>query len=122
MKVMEVESTIWIDVDDTLVMWGKIPKGSKVVHVTCPYTGEQFILRKHLGHIKILKDRHVRGSLIVVWSAAGYKWAAAVIKALGLSAYVDLVVSKPHAYIDDKKAKDFMGERIYLSVDGPYGK
>jgi len=122
MKVITQESTIFIDIDDTLVMWGKAKRNEKVIHITCPYSHQQETLRPHKGHIKVLKDRHARGSFIVVWSAGGYQWANAVVKALGLEKHVDLVMSKPHAYVDDKQAVEIMGERIYLPYEGGYGR
>lgn len=116
------ESTVFCDVDDTLVMWGKIKRGEKAIAVTCPHGGHQEYLRPHKGHIKILKDRKARGSFIVVWSAGGFAWANAVVKALGLENHVDLIMTKPHCYIDDKEAKDIMGERIYLPYGNGYGE
>lgn len=121
MKVISQESTIFIDCDQTLVMWGKAKKHEKVIAITCPYSAKQEILRPHKSHIKVLKDRHVRGSFIVVWSASGYQWANAVVKALGLEAYVDQVMSKPQMYIDDKKAKEVLGERLYIPYGDDYG-
>lgn len=121
MKVINHESTIFFDVDDTLVMWGKAKKHEKVIAITCPYSSQQEILRPHKGHIKVLKDRYIRGSYIVVWSAAGYQWANAVVRALGIEAYVDQVMSKPQMYVDDKKAKDILGERLYIPYGDDYG-
>lgn len=121
MKVQTQEVVIVCDVDDTLVMWGKAKKGEKVIHVTCPYSHKQETLRPHKGHIKVLKDRHARGSLIIVWSAAGNQWANAVVKALGLEPYVDLILSKPTMYIDDKKAKEVLGTRLYIPYKDNYG-
>lgn len=121
MKVYTQESVIPVDVDNTLIMWGKAKKGEKVIHITNPNSGEQETLRPHKVHIKILKERHARGSLIVVWSKGGNQWANAVIKALGLEPYVDLVMSKPQMYIDDKTADSFMGERLYIPYGEDYG-
>jgi FMN phosphatase YigB (HAD superfamily) len=117
--VIDTESTIFFDVDDTLVMWGK---EENRIEVKEPYYGEPTFVTPHKGHIKILKDRKARGSFIVVWSAGGYRWAAAVIKALKLEEYVDLVMTKPHAYVDDKQPNEIMGERIYLPYGGGYGE
>jgi len=121
MKIIDKESIVFADVDDTLVMWGKAKKGEKVVAITSPHDGKLEYLRPHKGHIKILKDRKSRGSYIIVWSAGGFAWAEAVVKALGLEKYVDQVMTKPHLYIDDKKAKEFMGEHVYLPYGGTYG-
>ncbi len=124
MKVINIESTIFIDVDDTLVMWkeAETAKADDMIKVQCPHYNTNQFLVPHKGHIKILKDRKARGSFIVVWSAGGFAWAEAVVKALGLEQYVDLVMTKPHAYIDDKQAEEIMGERIYLPYGNGYGK
>ncbi len=114
MIVVDTESVIFFDVDDTLVMWGK----GEPIEIIEPHYGEPMHVTPHKGHIKILKDRKARGSRIVVWSAGGYQWASAVIKALDLEKYVDFVMTKPHAYVDDKQPHEFMGERIYL----PFGE
>lgn len=121
MRVITQESTVFCDVDDTLLIWGKAKKGQKVIAVTNPHDGEQVYLRPHKGHIKILKDRFARGSYIVVWSAGGFAWANAAIKALGLEKYVHQVMTKPHMYMDDKQPNEIMGERVYLGLDSTYG-
>jgi FMN phosphatase YigB (HAD superfamily) len=123
MKTVVSEQIIMWDCDQTLIMWEKpIRKGQKSVHITCPYSGKQETLRVHQPHIKILKDRHARGATNVVWSAGGYQWAAAVVKALGLTPYVSLVMSKPVMFVDDKPAASILGEHLYLDVDANYGK
>ncbi len=122
MKVINNEQLIMIDVDDTLVMWGKVKKGKKAIAITSPYDGTQEILRPHKGHIKILKDRKARGACIVVWSHGGYRWAEAVVKALKLESYVDYCASKPFMYIDDTEAENILGERLYLGPDSNYGE
>ncbi len=122
MKIITQESTIFFDVDQTLVMWGvKAKKGQRLVAITNPHWGEQHYLAPHVGHIKVLKDRFARGSFIVVWSAGGFAWANAVVKALELEKYVHLVMSKPHMYVDDKPAKHFMGEHLYIPFGDGYG-
>lgn len=125
MIVESRESTIWIDVDDTLVIWGKSPEEyPNGLWIPNPHYLDESpkYLVPHEGHIRILKDRKARGSAIIVWSAGGNLWAETIIKALGLEAYVDYIFTKPHAYIDDKTADEFMKERIYLPLDNPYGK
>ena len=121
MKVIENEQLIMIDVDDTLVMWGSENIDYKRVLVEDPYDNKTVELRAHAGHIKVLKDRKARGAFIVVWSAGGYKWAEAVVKALQLESYVDIIASKPFMYIDDKLAEDILGERLYLGANSKYG-
>ena len=119
MIIVDNESVIFCDVDDTLIMWGKEKDRIEVIE---PLYGEPTLVTPHKGHIKILKDRKARGSKIIVWSSGGYRWAAAVVKALNLEEYVDFVMTNPIAYIDDKEPYDIMGQRIYLPFDEGYGK
>ena len=121
MKTIKQESTVFIDVDDTIVMWSvKAKKGEKVVSITNPNSGQQYYLPVHKGHLRVLKDRKARGSFIVVWSASGFAWAEAVVRALKIEDYVDLIMTKPHMYIDDKKASKWMGEHLYLPYRSGY--
>lgn len=122
MQVVKGEMNIYFDVDDTLVIWGKVRKGDKCIAITDPYDGTQHYLRPHIGHIKVLRDRKARGATIHVWSASGHQWAEAVVRALGLDQYVDFVLSKPMMYVDDLQAADILGERLYLGKDSAYGK
>ena len=121
MTVIENEQLIYIDCDDTLVMWGSDNEDHQYVNIVDPYDGKNVRLRAHVGHIKVLKDRKARGAYITVWSASGYKWAKAIVEALCLQDYVDVVSSKPFMYIDDLQANDILGERLYLGKDSKYG-
>jgi hypothetical protein len=123
MKVINQESTVFVDCDDTLVMWGKYKEFDTrdKVEIKNPHDGTSSFLFPHLGHIKVLKDRKARGSFIVVWSSGGFAWAEAVVKALGLENHVDLCMTKPHMYIDDKKATEWMGEHLYIPYGSGYG-
>jgi predicted phosphatase len=121
-QIIKNELIVYVDCDKTLVMWNKPKKKDKVVAITDPYDGTQRHLVVHQGHVKVLKDRKARGSTICVWSAAGYRWAEKVVRALGLEAYVDYVQSKPIAFVDDLQAHEILGERIYLGEDSDYGK
>lgn len=118
--IVENELLVFFDVDDTLVMWE--PLSPDHIEVKNPYNTDSDWVKPHQGHIKILKDRHARGSTIIVWSAGGYKWAHAVVEALGLSQYVSFIMSKPFMYVDDKEASQILGERLYLGKDSDYGK
>jgi hypothetical protein len=122
MIVIENEQLVMVDVDDTLIMWGDIEEGDASVVVYDPYDGRPSKFRIHEGHIKVLKDRKTRGAHVTVWSSGGYKWAEAVVEALKLKDYVDVVSSKPFMYIDDKEASDILGERLYLGSRSNYGK
>lgn len=119
MKVVKNEMTFFVDIDETLVCWLEPydPNGFEIID---PNDGMPNKVLPHHPHIKILKNKKTRGAHVVVWSAGGYAWAEAVINALGLAQYVDQIMTKPSAYMDDKLATEFMGERIYLPPNSNY--
>ena len=111
--------TWFCDIDDTLVIWGK-PDHPEAIAITMDWgNGIPCVERlvPHKTHIDMLKKAKFRGHVVVVWSAGGSAWAHAVVKALGLEEYVDLVVSKPNWFIDDLPASAFLPEysRIYVN-------
>lgn len=111
-KHVNPEHVICFDCDDTLVMWGEGPND---VVIKNPYNEQEiFNLKKHERHIRLLKDNFARGYFVTVWSAGGYLWAKAVVKALGLEEYVHHITAKPSAYVDDLHANEVLVNRIYL--------
>jgi hypothetical protein len=122
MTIFPFESVLPVDLDGTLICWGKIKKGHKTVSYTCPYTKEQKIVRVHEPHLAVLRERLARGCLVVAWSKAGYAKVAAVLRALKIDHKNIVVMSKPKDYIDDMPARKWMGERINLDPDCGYGK
>lgn len=120
MIVVDNESLLVCDVDQTLVMWTGLTPTSMAIHD--PYDGLTNHVTPHHGHIKILKDHKTRGSRVIVWSAAGFAWAESVVKALGLEKYVDFVMTKPYAYLDDLRGDEILGEHIYLPFETNYGR
>lgn len=120
MTIIANEQVIFCDIDDTLIMWLDTTS-EPVVLVTCPYSNKEYMLPINLGNRKILMDRKARGTTIIVWSAGGHAWAKAVIEAMKLQDYVDYIMSKPMGYIDDKKADEILGERIYIPFRSKYG-
>jgi len=60
-----------------------------------------------------------RGHAIVVWSGGGADWAEAVVKALKLEEFVDVVTAKPTYYIDDiAGAREWIGKHGYFTLEG----
>lgn len=100
--VIEGDRPLFVDCDDTLVMW----------------KGENYV--PHLKHIEMVKRFHKRGLPVIVWSAGGYEWALRIVKELYLENYVTAVMAKPMWYIDDLKVESFMPEvnRIYIMPPG----
>lgn len=124
MQVINRENVIFFDVDDTLVLWDveKHCRDTQSVLVIDPYDGIPVRLAVHEPHVKLLMNHKARGTVIVVWSQGGYAWAEAVINALGLTDFVDLVMTKPRAYVDDLAVTAWMSERIYISPDSKWGR
>lgn len=114
MKVIESTKSVFFDVDDTLVIWqfDDDEKNLAIDFGVRPGITEMAVPNEY--HIKLLKEFAARGHTVVVWSAGGWEWAKHVVEVLGLEKYVDLVMSKPDWYIDDKPANYFMGNPIYL--------
>ena len=110
--------TAFFDCDDTLVMWS-IPQDYKgeLVTVQCRNFSDTLVPNPH--NILLLKKMAARGHSIVVWSGGGADWAEAVVKALELEDFVDVVTSKPQYYIDDiGNAKEWIGKWGYFDLDG----
>ena len=116
MKLIEGENLVCCDVDDTLVMWTdkfrQPHEGAKKFHD--PYDDSANYLTPHRKHIELLKKYKGRGVTVVVWSAAGCKWAESVVKTLGLVEFVDLIMTKPNKIIDDLPVEAIFSTRIYL--------
>lgn len=130
MRVVKCNQPVYIDVDNTLVMWDDLTPEDKAngIAITCPISkafteeGNEVevepwteLLVPHKAHIEMLKQHKLRGHTIIVWSAGGWEWAEAVVKALQLEKYVDVVLEKPMWFYDDLKSSEFMPEinRIY---------
>lgn len=109
--------TAFFDIDDTLVMWS-IPENCKyTVSITC--RGFSELLAPNVHNIDLLKKMATRGHAIVVWSAGGSDWAEAVVKALKLEEYVDVITGKPSYYIDDiANPKEWIGKHGYFNYEG----
>src|ERR1044072_4551713 len=104
--VYKNELPIPVDVDDTLIQWDLSKPGRKI-NISCVYdvqtVNHEVVV--HEPHVRLLKERLARGSLIVVWSAGGWAWANAVLEALEIDHENLLVMSKPYAYMDDKECQ-----------------
>ena len=114
--VLSKETTVGIDIDDTLVLWQKPTKKDKheFINFTCPYTKTIHNLKPHKGHIELLKKYKKRNLGVIVWSAGGAMWAKEVVIKLNLEKYVDLIITKPSRYVDDLEISEWAGNRVYI--------
>lgn len=123
------QTTTWFDCDETLVNWYATDEEleKRGVLFTCPASQvlhedghlvpvEPWTTRlvPHKKHVEQLKAHKSRGSIVIVWSAAGSEWAETVAKTLGLEQYVDLCISKPTWVYDDLSVVEFMPEPIWM--------
>lgn len=107
------KTTVFFDVDDTLVVWGNWDEYTPNV-IRVPDQFGDVMLVPHSAHISALISEKKKGSVVVVWSQGGSDWAESVVNVLGLQNYVDLVMRKGEKYYDDLHVTDFMTERVYL--------
>ncbi len=116
------ERTIFVDVDDTLVMHNQEHwDGINEVEVQCSLDSkDKIIVYPNNPMIRLVKEESARGSYIVVWSRGGFQWAGNVVIALGLIKYVDQVMTKPYAYFDDKDVSHWLKDRVYIDPKTTY--
>lgn len=100
---LKSDTTLFVDVDDTLVIWDS--------------TRSTYTIHKR--HVAFVEGFFERGIPVIVWSLGGWKWASKIVKELGWDHKVAAVLAKPRWYVDDKPASQWMleADRIYLSND-----
>lgn len=111
------DSTVFFDVDETLISWNRQHniKGEDRLPFKDPYGNETFYLKPHKVHIRLLKQFKGRGYTVIVWSKQGDRWAKEVVYKLGIQDHVDIIMSKPDKFVDDKdNLADIVGSRIYF--------
>lgn len=123
MQIVKSERIIPFDVDQTLVLT-ITPESLSLLEVDVydPITEKFLKMHVHEPMVRLLKEESHRGGHIVVWSRGGYEWAANVVKALHLEQYVDVVMSKPLVYFDDKNVDEWLKDRVYLEPGTVYKK
>lgn len=112
MITIENDNCLFVDIDDTLILWDKpedydIHKALKTSNGTMIYP--------HWGHIDYIKRFSARGQIVFVWSQGGFNWAEEIVKLTGLEDHIFMVMCKPKWFMDDLPASGFMPEsnRIY---------
>jgi len=117
--VLDSANNIFFDVDDTLIMWDhKISDNFRLIKVEDPnMPGHMMTFLPHLSHINLLKRNYNQGRIVIVWSAAGSKWASTIVKALKIEEFVTLILEKPKMYCDDTPIEHWAPQRIYLNKD-----
>jgi hypothetical protein len=116
MRVIENETVVMIDVDNTLAMWHS-PKIEASGKIAVPYGDSVVYLTPHWPNIDLIKEYKNRGYFLQVHSANGYRHATNVVLALGLQNVVDQIQTKNIKVVDDKPPSDWMGALVYLPED-----
>lgn len=122
MKVIQSSRIVYVDVDDTLVIWdwkAIDPDGNNLIAVKDKGSGHTEYVMPHNRHIALMKQFKARGHTVVVWSQGGWAWAESVVRTLKLENIVDVVIDKPNWYIDDLPASAYMARNIYLDPMNP---
>lgn len=114
MNIIKSNLVTFFDVDDTLIFWTpSFELNRPYQKIVFNFNGleiEKYIISEHVEELKRQKES---GSYIIVWSASGYQWAEAIVKALKIEKYVDVCMSKPIRYYDDKDVSEWMPKRRY---------
>lgn len=113
MVTFQGNRSVYFDVDDTLMEWLQCgeddPQACKIEN-----NGFTFFKRPIQVHVEELKNQKMAGNTVVVWSAGGAKWAEAVLIALGVQDFVDVVLTKPDFYYDDKEVNYWFPKKRYF--------
>jgi predicted phosphatase len=118
MIVIDNEAVSMFDVDETLVLTDLgDPFEFRTIKIINPYDSSTQVRRVHKAHVQLLKQMHGRGRMVGVWSGGGVQWVRAVVQALGLEKYVDVIMTKPIVFVDDMPVETWMNNRVYIKAN-----
>lgn len=112
MYILDKNKNVMVDCDDTLILWHPGSQDSTSIVI------QDSLVKPNTQVIETIKKLSRIGYNIIVWSAGGYEWASAVVSALELTSFVDIVMSKPEMYFDDIHCTEWMGEWNRVQKDG----
>lgn len=113
MHVIPEGRIAYFDVDDTLVCWDNDQRTTTSLPCIIKHNGNTLSRYYIPEHVKELKLQKESGTYIVVWSAAGARWASSVVESLGLMNHVDVCLTKPDRIYDDKDPVNWLPRRRY---------
>ena len=118
MEISNYEFRVVVDIDGTLVK-KVFSKQETEISIHNPYDNIIYNYQVHHEHVQLIKRYKARGLFVEVWTADGVKHAESVVKALGLTDYVDRVSTKPIKCLDDKaNLNDICGNRVFIPKEG----
>lgn len=111
--------TVYFDVDETLLLWdkpqGDTAKNYKPCREIAIFNLSFYVHEVHLARLIL---HHCIGDKVVVWSGGGEAWAREVVTRLAIEKSVDVILSKPDFYYDDKNFSEFKGNYLYFNLNG----
>jgi hypothetical protein len=118
MKRIGTDRTLYVDCDDTLVMWNlsEYPDHGRI-KVSC--FGYDTLLVPNEKNIRLVQKFAKLGYTVIIWSQTGAEWAEAVADAVGLHPYATAFLAKPRYYLDDLPCQAWCGERLWRSPYDP---
>lgn len=120
MLLIPNEPIAYYDVDGTLIEHHYVPtqsdkEGRDYINVVDPYQpGVTCCLKINKKHTNLLTQHYKRGYAVVVWSAAGARWAKTIVEALNLQDSVNVCITKPHVAVDDLPAEKVLSNMCFL--------
>jgi hypothetical protein len=121
-QILKSDLVVCVDVDDTLVSWSQLEHIPECINIRgvieIDFNDVKATYQVYSDNVESLMTHHHKGHYIVVWSGSGCEWALAVVEALKLEAYVDVVMAKPRWLLDDMKPEEFM-PRPYWGAGDP---
>ncbi len=112
---------LMVDVDDTLVR-SKDCTPDHWYDIRDPLTGNCYEIEIFESNLTYVKRAKAKGMTVIVWSKQGVEWSEAVVKYLNLEDSVDMILSKPIEYMDDKLEGNLLGNRIYFPLGHSWGQ
>jgi hypothetical protein len=106
---------VYVDIDDTLINhFIGIPFDEKE-HVNLNNGQIQsYKITRNEPNIRAVKHYKQLGFVVVLWSLGGWEHCVAVAKALNIEDFIDVCMSKPDCFIDDKDASVWLnGKRRF---------
>jgi HAD superfamily phosphatase (TIGR01681 family) len=112
-KVFKNELVVVVDCDGTLI---KPSDHFGSGTFSLPYGSSMVQFEQIKVHVDLLKEYKNRGFVVVVWSMGGWAHAQRIVEALKIERFVDIVMSKPNKYVDDRTdIESILGTRIFLA-------
>jgi hypothetical protein len=111
-KRLENYKTVFVDIDETLLMsdLSEFPEESQI---EIKYGPGSIAVVPNSKNVKLVQKFFKLNYAVVLWSRTGSDWAEAAGKALGIDSMVSLYLTKPQFYIDDKPCESWMGQRCW---------